>query len=103
MKSSQLRSKGLIAAVGLALLSPLLIVAPANAAVSCTNIGTSGTLETASCSGVGDVRVNVRCNAIWPFPAWTDYGSWVYVNGGGNILNSHARCGAQTTVWVQFG
>ena len=83
MKSSQLRSKGLIAAVGLALLSPLLIVAPANAAVSCTNIGTSGT--------------------EWPFPAWTDYGSWVYVNGGGNILNSHARCGAQTTVWVQFG
>ncbi|CAO1651494.1 hypothetical protein I6E81_00970 [Salinibacterium sp. NG22] len=98
MKSSQLRSKGLIAAVGLALLSPLLIAAPANAAASCWNAGSLNNVATASCSGVGSARVNVTCNAVWPFPSWTDTGAWVRINGGANIVNTHASCAASLYV-----
>ncbi|MGV8857068.1 hypothetical protein [Rhodoglobus sp.] len=102
MKISQLRSRGLIAAIGLALLSPLLIAAPANAAANCWGAGSLNNIATASCSGVGYARVNVTCHAAWPFASWTDLGGWYYVNGGANIVNAHASCGGYTQVWPSY-
>lgn len=97
-------ARGALLAAALGLISPFITAGtPAQAAASCWNAGTDGTTATASCSGVGYARVNVRCNAIWPFTPWTDYGGWYYVNGGANIVNSHAYCAASTTVWVQYG
>lgn len=91
--------------------APLLFASSAQAAASCSNVGSSGTVATASCSGTGyaqlNVRcnaiVNVRCNAIAPFPTWTDYGSRTYVNGGLTLVNSHASCAAPLTVYVTYG
>ena len=95
--------RGVLATAALAFALPLLGVAPASAAATCWGEGTDGTYATASCSGVGYARVNVTCNAVWPFTPWTDYGGWYYVNGGGNIVNAHEYCAASITVWVQYG
>jgi hypothetical protein len=91
-----------LAAAGLGIVMSLAGAVPAQAAATCTNVGTDGAYATANCTGVGTVRINVRCNAIWPFTQWTDYGSWTSINGGGTIVNSHAYCAASTTVWVQY-
>lgn len=95
--------RGALVTAALALVLPFMSAAPANAAASCWGAGTDGAIATASCSGVGNARVNVTCNAIWPFSPWTDYGGWYYVNGGGTIANAHEYCAASTTVWVQYG
>ncbi len=95
--------RGGMAAVILGLVLPLTAVMPAQAAASCSSIGSDGTLATASCTGTGYVRLNVRCNAIWPFTPWTDTGPRVYLNGGGTIANQHISCGASLTVWVVYG
>ncbi|MEO7121606.1 MAG: hypothetical protein ABI400_00485 [Lacisediminihabitans sp.] len=95
--------RGTIAAIALGFILPLLAAAPAQAAAHCTNIGTNDSYATASCTGTGYAQVNVRCNAIWPFTKWTDYGPRVYLNGGGNVINAHIYCAASMTVWVVYG
>lgn len=90
-------------AVALGLIVPFIGAAPAQATASCWGAGTDGSVATASCSGVGNARVNVTCNALWPFTPWADYGGWYYVNGGATIVNSHAYCAGSTMVWVQYG
>jgi len=94
---------GLALAAVVALGLPLLVASSAEAAASCTNIGNSGTIATASCTGTGYAQLNVRCNAIWPFPVWTSYGSRTYINGGLTLVNSHPSCGASVTTWVVYG
>ena len=94
--------RGALVAAALGLVFPFIAAAPAQAAASCWDAGTDGTYATASCSGYGSVRINVRCNAIWPFTPWTDYGPWTYINGGANIVNAHIYCAASITVWVQY-
>lgn len=94
------RSAVIAAAIGL--LAPLVGALPAEAAASCSGAGTDGTYATANCTGYGNARINVSCNAIWPFTPWTDYGSWTYVNGGLTIVNAHAYCAAPTSVWVEY-
>lgn len=104
MKKSRIAyACGLTLAAVMAFGAPLLVASSAQAAASCTNVGTSGTIATASCTGTGYAQLNVRCNAIWPFPTWTDYGTRTYVNGGLTLVNGHESCGASTTVWVVYG
>ena len=92
---------GVVLSAALGLAFAVVGAAPANAA-TCWGAGSDGTYASASCSGVGNVRVNVRCNAVWPFTPWTDYGGWFYVNGGGNPGNAHAYCAASLTVWAEY-
>jgi hypothetical protein len=101
--SQQTFMRGALAALALGFILPLLAAVPAQAAAHCTNIGTDGTYATASCTGTGYVRLNVRCKAIWPYTPWTDYGARQYVNGGANIVNAHVYCAASLSTWVAYG
>lgn len=94
---------GLALAFAIGVGAPLLVATSAQAAASCTNIGTDGSVATASCTGTGYAQLNVRCNAIFPFPAWTDTGPRTYINGGLTMVNSHASCAAPLSVYVIYG
>jgi hypothetical protein len=102
-KSQRTIVRGAIAAIALGFILPIIAAAPAQAVAHCTNIGSDGTYATASCTGTGYVQINVRCNAIWPFTQWTDYGARQYINGGATILNAHIYCAASLTTWVVYG
>jgi hypothetical protein len=91
----------LAATLGLAV--PLAGVSTAaEAAPTCSSAGTSGVYASASCSGYGHARVVVECKAIWPFTAWTDFGSWVRVGGAASIASAHVHCAAPVSVRVQY-
>jgi hypothetical protein len=95
--------RGVFVAAAIGLLSPFIGALSAQAAASCTSIHDNGTYATANCTGVGNVRINATCNAIWPYSPWTDYGSWVHINGGASIANPHIYCAASVRPWVQYG
>ncbi len=92
-----------IFAVGLGLLASVAIAGPANASVTCTALGASNGNASATCTGTGYVQLNVTCNAIWPFPVWTDFGARTYVGGGLTIINAYRYCAASVTPYLVFG
>lgn len=88
--------------IGLTLAATLVSATPANAA-ACTNVGAAGSYASAYCTGTGWVQLNVRCNAIWPFTPWTDYGTRIYIRSPVTLANYYQPCAASVTVWVVYG
>jgi hypothetical protein len=76
---------------------------PSSAVTRCYPPTDTGTEASTVCEGVGGaVRLNVTCNAIWPFPVWTDYGTWVTLIGSTYVTNTHARCLAPLSYGFDF-
>ncbi len=67
-------------------------------------ISDNGTQASTVCQGTsGSARIVTTCNAIWPFPVWTDYGSWFTVHGTSILVtNDHAYCAAPLTNVLQI-
>ena len=97
------RFAALATVAGVALAVPFVIgVAPASAAAHCTNItyDPSNGYATANCSGDGEMRFVVHCNAIWPFPAWTKYSQWI--SSPSDAIHVFPSCDAPYSVSVQY-
>jgi hypothetical protein len=93
----------LAAVAGVALAGPIVLgAAPAFAAAHCTNItyDPSNGYATANCAGDGEMRFVVRCNAIWPFPAWTKYSQWI--SSPSDAIHVFPSCDAPYTVSAQY-
>ena len=75
------------------------------ASITCsTNITDNGTQASTACWGTGgSARIVTTCNAIWPFPVWTDFGAWFSVNSTSILVtNDHAYCAAPLTNVLQI-
>jgi hypothetical protein len=49
------------------------------------------------------MRFVVHCDAVWPFQAWTQTSSWIYINGGFSPGFAHTSCGVTPWAEVQYG
>lgn len=78
-----------IAACGIAVAS-IAVAAPAEAAPNCTSVAYNlfSGAASASCSGVGQVRLRVACDAVVPLPSWTQYSTWFTMTGGTKTLTA---------------
>ena len=93
----------LVAVAGVALAVPILAgAAPASAAATCNSVtyNPSNGYATANCTGDGEMRFVVHCNAIWPFPAWTKYSQWISTPA--DAIHVFPTCAAPSSVSVQY-
>lgn len=83
-----------VIAVAAGLLLPLAAAAPAQAAPNCTwyQYDRYSGAATAGCSGSGQVRFVVNCNAIPGFTPWTKYSPWITISGGLNPTYTFPSC-----------
>lgn len=92
---------GSLLGVGFAILG----ATSAQAAINCyLPINDNGTRASTVCQGTsGSARIVTTCNAIWPFPSWTDYGTWSTVRQSSNyVTNDHPFCAAYLTNSIQI-
>lgn len=89
-----LRSAAIIAAAIGGLLAPMAITATANAVPTCWNLGydQSTGYATANCSGTGQARFIVECDAVPPYYNWVKTSGWINVNGGGTLFHIFPNC-----------
>lgn len=89
-----LRSAAIIAAAVGGLLAPMAITGTANAVPSCgiPDYNQANGLATVSCSGTGQARFIVECDAVPPYPNWVKTSPWINVNGGGNLFHYFPTC-----------
>ena len=67
---------GVALAVGVAVVPIVAVAEPAQAA-SCSSSYWSGSgLFTATCIGPGQMKVDVYCDAVFPWPSWSDTSGW---------------------------
>src|ERR1700742_2653571 len=97
------RIVSLVAVAGAAIAGPIVLgAAPASATAHCTNVAydPSNGYATANCTGDGEMRFVVHCNAIWPFPAWTKYSEWIGTPA--DAIHVFPTCAAPSSVSIQY-